>query len=153
MSQSQDLVDRLIAGQPLARVVQDALGTTPADDVMMTVYRNGEFVMGSPETVHKCGVEGKKRFRFEVWYRGLAPNLDERGFTVDNADLYRYFRDRAAGDSFDSCELIALRALEYFRTTWDGCRFLRVRVWGLEDVTYVQAEWPAPSENHFGLLG
>jgi hypothetical protein len=131
----------------IADVVQDALGTTPAVEVKMTVYRTGEFVMGTEETTHKCGVEGKKRFRFEAWYQGLAPNLDDRGFTVDNADLFRYFRDTAANDSFDSCELICLRALEYFRTTWSGCDYLRVRVWGLEDVTYVQAEWPAPSKD------
>jgi hypothetical protein len=137
----------------LAEVVQDALGDTPATQVLMTVYRTGEFVMGTEATVHKCGIEGKRRFRFEVWYRGYAPHLDERGFTVDNADLYRYFRDKAAKDSFDSCELICLRALDYFRTAWEGSTYLRVRVWGLEDVTYVEAEWPAPSENLFAQVG
>lgn len=131
----------------LADVVQEALGSTPAASVMMTVYRKGEFVIGTEETVHKCGVEGKKRFRFEVWYRGYAPHLDDRGFTVDNADLFRYFRDHAAHQEFVSCELICLKALQYFRTTWEGGVYVRVRVWGLEDVTYVEAEWPVPPEN------
>jgi hypothetical protein len=121
--------------------VAEALKTTPPMAVAMTVYRNGEFVMGTDETVHKCGVEGKKRFRFEAWYRSTADKLDERGFAVDNADLFRYFRDVVSQDSFDSCELMCLRALEFYRTRFPGCDYVRVRVWGLEDVTYVQAQY------------
>lgn len=130
----------------VAETVAQACGGLAPADIAMTVYRNGEFVMGTEATVHKCGVEGKKKFRFEAWFRASAADLDHRGFAVDNADLFRYFRDRASADSFDSCELLCLRAMEFYRITYPGADMIRVRIWGLEDVTFVEAEWPRPSE-------
>ena len=144
MNESERLVERLIDRQQIADRVAEACGSLPPSDIAMTVYRNGEFVMGTEATVHKCGIEGKKRFRFEAWFRATAAELDRRGFAVDNADLFRYFRDRASQDSFDSCELLCLRAMEFYRTTYPGATQIRVRIWGLEDVTYVEAEWPQP---------
>jgi hypothetical protein len=113
----------------------------------MTVYRNGTFEVAAPEVEGKCGVYGKTSFRFEAWFTAGLDDLDERGFIVDNADLYRYFRDRYVGDpdySFVSCERMCLRALDDWREIWPTARAIKVRVWGLEDVTYVELDWARP---------
>lgn len=114
----------------------------------MTVYRNGTFEVAAPEVEGKCGVFGKTQFRFEAWFTASANDLDGRGFIVDNADLFRYFRDRyeAGADpyTFVSCERMCLRALDDWRELWPNARRIKVRVWGLEDVTYVELEWKRP---------
>jgi hypothetical protein len=121
----------------------------------MTVYRNGTFEVAAPEVEGKCGVEGKTRFRFEAWFTATSADLDERGFIVDNADLFRYFRDRYAqpDTGFVSCERMCLRALEDWQQLWPYATKITARVWGLEDVTYVEATWELPDlEEEFPLM-
>jgi hypothetical protein len=111
----------------------------------MTVYRNGTFEVAAPEVEGKCGVFGKKAFRFEAWFTATGDDLDARGFIVDNADLFRYFRDTyAAGTPFTSCERMCLKALEDWQAQWSYATKITARVWGLEEVTYVEATWERP---------
>ena len=116
----------------------------------VTVYRNGSFDVAAPEVEGKCGVFGKTAFRFEAWFTATEKDLDERGFIVDNADLFRYFRDTYGGgvdcacSPFVSCELMVLRAVNDWRARWPSARKVVARVWGLEDVTYVEASWVKP---------
>jgi hypothetical protein len=111
----------------------------------MTVYRNGTFEVAAPEVEGKCGVEGKTRFRFEAWFTATSEDLDARGFIVDNADLFRYFRDTYTnpGTGFVSCERMCLRSLDAWRKLWPYATKITARIWGLEDVTYVEATWEA----------
>ena len=113
----------------------------------MTVYRNGTFEVAAPEVEGKCGVFGKTAFRFEGWFTATSDDLDERGFIVDNADLFRYFRDLYSDPSsitFTSCERMCLRALDDWQEQWPYAQKIVARIWGLEDVTYVEATWERP---------
>ena len=114
----------------------------------MTVYRNGTFEVAAEEIEGKCGVFGKKSFRFEAWFTATSDDLDERGFIVDNADLFRYFRNTYADDGvrFTSCERMCLKALADWQELWPMAVKITARVWGLEDVTYVEATWEKPAE-------
>ena len=114
----------------------------------MTVYRNGTFEVAAPEIEGKCGVFGKAAFRFEAWFTATSEDLDERGFIVDNADLFRYFRNvygDPSGIQFTSCERMCLKALDDWRRMWPYATKITARVWGLEDVTYVEATWELPT--------
>jgi hypothetical protein len=121
----------------------------------MTVYRTGHFEVAAPEVEGKCGVFGKTKFRFDAWFTADAGDLDARGFIVDNADLFRYFRDKYSADpdyTFVSCEKMCLRALDDWREMWPTARRIKVRVWGLEEVTYVELVWERPGTQVAELL-
>jgi hypothetical protein len=111
----------------------------------LTVYRNGTFSVSAPEVEGKCGVFGKTEFRFDAWFTAGEDDLDCRGFIVDNADLYRYFMKlysvEGSPEKFVSCELMVLRAVRDWRERWPMARAIMVRVWGKEEVTYVEARW------------
>jgi hypothetical protein len=111
----------------------------------VTVYRNGTFSVSAPEVEGKCGVFGKTEFRFDAWFTAGEDDLDCRGFIVDNADLYRYFMKlysvEGSPEKFVSCELMVLRAVRDWRERWPMARAIMVRVWGKEEVTYVEARW------------
>jgi hypothetical protein len=115
---------------------------TPAQ-VEMTVFRTGTFSVAAPEVEGKCGVFGKSAFRYDVWFTATAADLDARGFIVDNADLHRYFQRKYGeeGTPFVSCEVMGIKAIADFREAWPSAREIKVRVWGMEDVTYVESKW------------
>lgn len=127
----------------------------------MTVYRNGTFEVAADEIEGKCGVFGKKSFRFEAWFTATSEDLDDRGFIVDNADLYRYFRDHYGDTSkceFTSCERMCLLALADWRKMWPYATKITARIWGMEDVTYVEATWERgveafPYNNRLAIMG
>lgn len=111
----------------------------------LTVYRNGTFEVAAPEIEGKCGAEGKKLFKFEAWVTATPADLDARGFIVDNADLARWFRNVfGPPGEFVSCERICTQTIDAWQAMWPFATAIKVRVWGLEDVTYVEASWEPP---------
>lgn len=114
--------------------------------IELTVYRTGHFDVALPEVEGKCGVFGKSKFRYDAWFTAGAGDLDARGFIVDNADLNRYFQQTygvGSAASFTSCELMGLKAIADFRAAWPMARKIVVRVWGMEEITYVETQWEA----------
>lgn len=109
----------------------------------MTVYRTGTFSVAAPEAEGKCGVFGKTEFRYDVWFTATAEDLDARGFIIDNADLHRYFQELYGPGQmpFVSCEKMGLRAISDYRRHWPTARAITVRIWGKEDITYVESRW------------
>jgi hypothetical protein len=114
-------------------------------DIAVTVFRTGTFTVAAPEVEGKCGVFGKTEFKYDAWFTAGEDDLDDRGFIVDNADLHRYFlkkySTRESCGSFVSCEVMVLTAIKDFRARWPMARSIQVRVWGKEEVTYVEANW------------
>ena len=115
-----------------------------ARDIEVTVYRTGTFAVAAPEVEGKCGVFGKTEFRYDAWFTAGEDDLDARGFIVDNADLHRYFAKKYGNAKtcwFVSCEIMSIQAIKDFREAWPMAREIIVRVWGKEEITYVEARW------------
>lgn len=116
-----------------------------AKDIEVTVYRTGTFTVAAPEVEGKCGVFGKTEFRYDVWFTAGQDDLDDQGFIIDNAVLHRYFLKKygiaEVCGAFVSCEIMVLDAIKDFRMRWPMARAIIARVWGKEEVTYVEAHW------------
>lgn len=114
----------------------------------VTVYRKGTFYVAFPEVEGKCGVFGKTEFHYEAWVTATEGDLDGRGFIVDNADINRYFANTYGlcepGAEFVSCERMCLRTIRDWQSLWPFAIKVVVRVWGLEDITYVESRWTRP---------
>lgn len=90
---------------------------------------------------YHCGPDhtSPKKFDYEVEVHYRRRGLDDRGFLMDNLSFQVYFQSLER--LTDSCELMSMRAAEYFWLEARGrCVWVRVAVWGIKDRAVIEYE-------------
>lgn len=100
----------------------------------LTLQRVGSFSAHAPVNRHQCGRQGLQNFSYSVAIKGGADTLDSQGFLIDNRAVQQYFDKTYSLNhtlkEVPSCEQIALKACEDFRTLVPKSKGVRVTISG-----------------------
>jgi hypothetical protein len=123
--------------------------------IPITLRRTGIFTVADEcEDSAQCGrVRGQRKLDYEVEIVSHSGALDDRGFVMENGDIQRYF-DATYGNirKFDSCELIATRAVLDLRglAGLDRCMNVKVSI-SPQPLVKITAEQAFACDSHITL--
>lgn len=114
----------------------------------LMIERDGKFsVRYTERNDNQCGNLKADILLYNVKICVADTALDENGFIIDNMVIYNYFRDTFHEVAvFQSCERIALQAMNYFRDMLkEHLVSIEVTVSGVPEAK-MTARWNAPSD-------
>lgn len=114
---------------------------------VLQIERDGKFsVRYTERNDNQCGNLKADILLYNVKICVQESALDENGFIIDNMVIYNYFRDTFHEVAvFQSCERIALQAMQYFRDMLgEHLISIEVTVSGVPEAK-MTAKWNTPS--------